>query len=209
MATNGSAEALRNYRAAVSLQKQRDVLRAVQDLAAKTRSSISVSSVSRAAGVSREFIHSHEHLREAVRQAANLARETEDSPARLKAAETTQGLRADRATLRSQVERLRSTVADQRRSIEAQEHQRQLWLGAQLEAIQPHESEALTELRLAGERLTQENVGLRRQVEDLKSIVAVLEDELAASREAHSEDLRRLAQDAEKVVKFRRATVRH
>lgn len=169
---------------------------------------ISVASVSRAAGVSREFVHSHEHLREAVRQAARLARDARSPAARSSGAETTQGLRADRAALIAHVERLRATVSEQRRSMQAHEQQRQLWLGSQLAANYPSESEALIQLRLAGERLTQKNIALQRELENSRSIVALLEEELAASRQAHAEDLHGLAQDADTVVPFRRPIVR-
>ena len=75
------------------------------------------------------------------------------------------------------------------------EHQRQRWLGTQLNADASIDPEAHSELRITNERLTAQNASLTAQVTELRRINTILEADLAASRQAHAEDVANLLPD--------------
>lgn len=62
--------------------------------------------------------------------------------------------------------------------------------------------EAHAELRITNERLTADNTALTRQIAELRRLVTVLEGDLAASRQAHAEDVLALSHEDQGVVPF-------
>ncbi len=69
------------------------------------------------------------------------------------------------------------------------ERQRQRWLGSQLEQREAVDPETHLELRLANDRLQSANVELNREVQELRRMLETTAEELAASRQAHREDI--------------------
>lgn len=206
MSSAKSVEALRRSRAEQAATKQAAVLAAIALLSEEGKD-ITVSAVARAAQVSREFIHSHPHLHEAVGAAARAARRDGPKVVVATSSHLLRGQRADRSTLLAQVERLRARVAEQDDRLSDLQRQRQRWLGSQLPGaggalIDP---EVHAELRITNERLTAENTNLLRRVEELRRLVSILEADLAASRQAHAEDVAAFAKDAN-VVSLERPT---
>jgi hypothetical protein len=70
-------------------------------------------------------------------------------------------------------------------------------------AIDPH-FQAHAELRLTYERLIADAQKTTRQLAEARRLVEVLESDLAATRQAYSEDLERLSAGRENVVAFKR-----
>jgi DNA-binding phage protein len=74
MTTDAAVAALQRNRADTSAAKQRAVLTALDHLAAQG-GEMNISTVARAAGVSRQFVYTHDSLREAVARAAGAVRD--------------------------------------------------------------------------------------------------------------------------------------
>jgi hypothetical protein len=199
MSTEKALDALRRYRAEQSQQKQRNVLQAIEDLTNDSKD-MTIASVSRAAQVSREFIHSHHDLHSAVRQATKLAQAQTNAAAGPAEANVTRGLRADREMLLGRIERQRVQIAEHQ--VRLQEHERQRWYGAQLAGTQAVDAETHAELRTTNERMTADNMALARQVAELQRLVSVLQGDLAASRQSHAEDLQSLQAVPRTVIEF-------
>lgn len=193
---------LARYRASESQRKKRNVLIALQDLGDR-HGVITIAAVSREAGVSREFIHSHQELHKAVRQAAKHSREQETTVVNLARAGMDGSARADRLTLLALTERQRSQIVELRDRLRDFERQRQLWLGSQLAGASSFiDPEVHTELRITNERLLADNTSFNRQVTELRRLTSVLEADLAASRQAHIEDVRQLTADVPEVAQL-------
>lgn len=105
------------------------------------------------------------------------------------------GLRADRGILVAKVDRQAAAIADLKKQIGGLEHQRKRWLGEQLNADASTNPEIHAELRITNERLIAENSSSVEQVTELRRINNVLEADLAASRQAHAEDIANLLAD--------------
>lgn len=204
MSSKKAVDALRHYRAEQSQRKQKNVLQAIEDLTNDGKD-ITIASVSRAAHVSREFIHSHHDLHSAVRQATKLAQAQTSGPAETN---VTRGLRADREMLLARIERQRAQIAEQQARLQEHELRRQRWFGAQLAGTQGVDPEAHAELRTTNERVIADNMALTRQVAELRRLVNVLQGDLAASRQAHAEDLRSFQTEPPTVIQLDRATTR-
>lgn len=182
---NSAVEALAWYQAENSARKKTSVLAAINECLADNRD-ITVASVSRAAGVSRQFIHSHEELHEAVKQAEKQVREHRTR--RLaEGSHVTQALRADRATLGSYIDRLKDKIAMQEERLVGYEKLRKRWLGSQLPGGERIDPEVHAELRVTNEKLMFENTFMLRENAELRRLMARLEGDLAASRQAHAE----------------------
>ncbi|MGB2756821.1 MAG: hypothetical protein WBD02_04080, partial [Acidimicrobiia bacterium] len=134
----------------------------------------------------------HDSLREAVARAAGAVRDGQSGGTAT--ADVALGLRADRRVLTSKVERQAATIMELRAQIGTLERQRQRWLGSQLNSGAEIDPEAHAELRITNERLLADNSSLRSQVTELRRVVKVLEADLAASRQAHAEDVASLAE---------------
>ena len=191
MSTDAAVAALQRNRADTSAAKQRAVLTALDHLAAQG-GEMNISTVARAAGVSRQFVYTHDSLREAVARAADAVRDGQSGGTAT--ADVALGLRADRRVLTLKVERQAATIGELRAQIGTLERQRQRWLGSQLNSGAEIDPEAHAELRIANERLLADNSSLRSQVTELRRVVKVLEADLAASRQAHAEDVASLAE---------------
>lgn len=186
MSTDAAVAALQRNRADTSAAKQRAVLTALDHLAAQG-GEMNISTVARAAGVSRQFVYTHDSLREAVARAADAVRDGQSGGTAT--ADVALGLRADRRVLTSKVERQAATIVELRAQIETLERQRQRWLGSQLNIGATVDPETHADLRITNERLIAENSSLHAQVTELRRIITILEADLAASRQAHAEDI--------------------
>lgn len=192
MTPDTAVDALRRNRADASTAKQQAVLAALDRLCAAGHE-VNISTVARAAGVSRQFLYTHEALRQAVASATptgSKGQHDEDTGAHM-----SRGLRADRRILTAKVERQAAAITDLKEQIATLEHQRQRWLGTQLNADPSIDPEAHSELRITNERLTAQNASLTAQVTELRRINTILEADLAASRQAHAEDVANLLPD--------------
>lgn len=197
MTPDTALDALRRNRAEASTAKQQAVLAALDRLCADGNE-VNISTVARAAGVSRQFLYTHEALRQAVAGATPTGRaELHDEAA---GAHMSRGLRADRRILTAKVERQAAAITDLKEQIATLEHQRQRWLGTQLNADASIDPEAHSELRITNERLTAQNASLTAQVTELRRINTILEADLAASRQAHAEDIANLRPDTDASV---------
>jgi hypothetical protein len=204
MPTEKAIEALRGHAARVSQQKQQAVRDAIVTLVNK-RHAINISSVARIAGVSREFIHKHEFLRDAVKEADRLSHEkTAPSATGVVEGHIIAGLRVEKSTLIDQVRRQKAAMAEQQMQLAELQKQQQRWLGVQLEAIEAIDPQAHAELGITNDRLVTDNTLLVRQVEELRRLITLLEADLAASRQAHMEDVASFSRPHAEVVAIRR-----
>ena len=94
-----------------SAAKQQAVLAALDHLTAQGGEvNMNISTVARAAGVSRQFVYTHEMLREAVANAADAVRNGQ--PCESTRHDVALGLRADRRVLAVKVERQAATIVE-------------------------------------------------------------------------------------------------
>jgi predicted RNase H-like nuclease (RuvC/YqgF family) len=194
--------ALLRYNADRSEQKRRDVQTALAELAEDPRQPINKSNVARRAGVSREFINSHPELGQLIETAARQARHT---PLTQHYDDTTiRGLQAQNRTFAQQISQQKTLIAELRSTVEELRRQRQLHLGAQLmaSAVDPNTH---AQLQLDHDRLAAENAALQRRLVENDRLIAVLQEDLAASRQAHAVDIARLTADSTPPV----AAIRH
>lgn len=189
MTTDTAVEALRRNRADTSAAKKQSVLTALDKLRAQG-TEVNLSTVARAAGVSRQFLYTHEALRQAISVAATA--DCAEQPQPGVRADMTYALRADRRVLAAKVERQTTAIATLKEQITALENQRKRWLGSQLNTGPAVDPEMHAELRITNERLMAENSSLVAQIAELGRLNTLLEAELAASRQAHAEDVARL-----------------
>jgi predicted RNase H-like nuclease (RuvC/YqgF family) len=181
------------YNADRSEQKRRDVQTALAELAEDPRQPINKSNVARRAGVSREFINSHPDLGRLIETAARQAR---NAPLPQHHADTTiTGLQAQNQTFAQQLSQQKALIAELRSTIEELRRQRQLHLGAQLmaSAVDPN---VHAHLQLDHDRLAAENAMLQRRLVENDRLIAILQEDLAASRQAHAADIARLTADS-------------
>lgn len=186
MATDSAVAALRRARTEDSAKKQNAVL-ATLDRVVAQGTEVSISTVARESGVSRQFIYTHRPLREAITNASAAA--TELVSRNTRGPDMAAGLRADRRILAAKIERQATTIAELNDQVQAFENQRQRWLGSQLNRGATIDPEAHAELRITNERLMAENMALVAQIAELRRITTILEADLAASRQAHAEDV--------------------
>ena len=178
----GSGQALREHRQAMSGQKKQAVGQGLLALAGRG-AAITISSVAREAGVSREFMHT------AVKKAAHKVREARNRDQVLTAAASARGAAADRLTFVAEIRRLRGLVKEQKKSINELRTQRRRWLGAQLPDADHVDPAVHTELRSANERLMSEKAGLTNTINDLRRTINALKHDLDAAREALAQEL--------------------
>ncbi|WP_139346819.1 DUF6262 family protein [Sinomonas mesophila] len=183
MAGSSGVEALRAHRRAVAGRKKEDVARALLALSARG-DGITVSSVARQAGVSREYIHSHPEVHAAVREAAKKAAELAEHEQRQETSTSVRAGAAQRLTLVAEIKRLRGRLEKQQRSIDELHVQRRRWLGAQVPDPDKVDPAVHAELRSANERLLSEKADLLNTIGELRRVVGALEYDLAACREA-------------------------
>jgi hypothetical protein len=126
MTNETAVEALLRNRAETSSAKQNTVLAVIDRLAADG-GDLNVSTVAKAAGVSRQFIYTHQPLQEAITKAARTIHEAQPLPSAGR--DMTLGLRADRRVLSAKIERQTATIAELSDKLAALETQRQRWLG--------------------------------------------------------------------------------
>lgn len=187
MSSNKSVEALQRHHQQVSQEKQAKVVAAIlrfQDQGER----ITVSAISREAGVSREFIYSHVQLGRALKEAADYVRLRPDALASGASSIFSSELRSDRKVLAGKVERQKEVIEKLTAEVAELERLRQRWLGNQLPGEHSIDPAVHAELRNTSERITAENVKLNRQANDLLRQIAILEGDLTASRRAHAED---------------------
>lgn len=188
MGGSSGSDALRDHRRAASEQKKDDVGQALLALSARG-TAITISSVAREAGVSREFIHSHSHLHAAVQEAARKARDLWNRDQALATTASARAASADRLTLVSEIQRLRGRLKEQQRCIDELRAQRRRWLGAQFPDLGHVDPAVHAELRSANERLMSEKAGLTNTITDLRRTISALDYDLAAAREALTQEL--------------------
>lgn len=205
MARERGVEALREFRAQVSQAKQQDVLQAVQELS-DDPTKMTIAGISRAAKVSREFIHSHPHLHRAVREAALRARRVEAAVIiGTELGGSVHGLRADRSILLSRIERQRIQISEQQTRMKKFEEQRQRWLGSQLTNLKAIDPEVHAELQLTNERLMSDNMALKRKVAEQRQLLDIARADLAAVREGWAADIDQFTKEDQRVVLLDRA----
>lgn len=166
----GNGEALARARAANTARKRADVLRSLSR-AADRRRPLSVSALAAEAGVSRQFLYSHDDLLRALRahQSNVPAAPTEE----LRGART-----SDLINAQGVISRLRSEITVLNGRLEA-------GLAAQLELRDERRLRVSYEQRgLEIERLVTANADLTRTVHELRELVRTLEDELVVERSA-------------------------
>jgi hypothetical protein len=192
MRNDAAIAALLRYNSIRSEQKKRDVQTALTELTETPSQPINKSIVARRAGVSREFINSHPDLGRLIE---NVARQARQTPQPQHHSDTTvRGLQAQNRTFALKISQQMTVITEQRLTIEELRRQRQLHLGAQLvaAAVDP---DTHAQLQLDHDRLAAENAALQRQLDDKERLVTVLQEDLAASRRAHSDDIARLTAD--------------
>lgn len=202
MTNEAATAALLRYNADRSEQKKRDVQIALAALAEDPNQPINKSVVARRADVSREFINSHPELGRLIETAARQARHT---PLPQHHDNTTiRGLQVQNRTFAQQISQQKTLIAELRSTIEELRRQRQLHLGAQLMAsvVDP---DTHAQLQLDHDRLAAENAALQRRLDEHDRLIAVLQEDLAASRQAHADDIARLTADTTSQV----AVIRH
>jgi hypothetical protein len=185
-----AVDALRRHAVERSERKRRAVAHAIHHVQDQGEP-VSVSAVARAAGVSREFIHSHPDLHQAVRAAA---RHAGTAIRAVGPAKSGAGLRAERSTLLAQIDKHRATIKTLRALVADLEDQRRRWLGSQLADLTV-DPDAHAALRRDNDRLTSQNRSLQQELDAARRTSAQLERELAASRRAHAEHVAELAAD--------------
>lgn len=202
MSADVAVIALCRYNQNRSATEKEAVRAAVAQLAEDPGQPINKSAVARSAGVSREFINSHPELRRLIETRARQARHT---PLPQRHDDTTiRGLQAQNRTFAQQISHQKALIAELRSTIEKLRRQRQLHLGAQLmaSAVDP---EKHAQLQLDHDRLVAEYGALQRRLGERDRLIAVLQDDLAASRQAHADDIARLTADTTARV----AVIRH
>jgi cytosine/adenosine deaminase-related metal-dependent hydrolase len=202
MTSEAAIAALVRYNADRSEQKRLDVQTALAELAENPSQPINKSVVARRAGVSREFINSHPDLGRLIETAARQARHKPLPPHYDDT--TISGLQAQNRTFAQQISHQKALIAELRTTIEELRRQRQLHLGAQLmaSAVDPVTH---AQLQLDHDRLVAENAALQRRLDEHDRLIAVLQEDLAASRHAHTDDIARLTADTTSPV----AVIRH
>ncbi len=185
-----AVDALRRHATERSQRKRSAVVHAINQ-ALDQGEPVTVSSIARAADVSREFIHSHPDLHKAVRAATRKGHTTirAGGPPSLGA-----GLRAERNTLLAQIEKQRAAIKSLRVQVDDLEGQRRRWLGSQLADLTV-DPDAHAALRRDHDQVSSHNIDLQRQLDAVRRASAQLERELAASRRAHAEHVAELAGD--------------
>lgn len=188
MRNERAIQALLVHRTEESARKQRDVLESIAALMEQDQR-VTIAAVSRAANVSREFIYSHADLRIAVKLAAQNSADAQKG--HITSAQSTRPSRAataERIMLLSRIERQQTQI----RELEARnadlDRQRKLWMGSQLRGHEFIDPEIHAEIRAAHDRLLDENIKMARSVSEARRLISILEDDLAASRQAHAED---------------------
>jgi cytosine/adenosine deaminase-related metal-dependent hydrolase len=192
MTNEAATAALLRYNADRSEQKMRDVQTALAKLSEDPGQPNNKSVVARRAGVSREFINSHPELGRLIETAARQARHV---PLPQHHDDTTiRGLQAQNRTFAQQISQQKALIAELRSTIEELRRQRQLHLGAQLmgSAVDPSTH---AQLQLDHDRLAAANAALQRRLHEQDRLIAVLQEDLAASRQAHADDIGRLTAD--------------
>jgi predicted RNase H-like nuclease (RuvC/YqgF family) len=192
MTNEAATAALLRYNAERSEQKRHAVQIALAEIAENPSQPINKSAVARRAGFSREFINSHPELGRLIETAARQGRPT-TLPQHHDDA-TIKGLRAENRTFAHQISQQKALIAELRSTIEELRRQRQLHLGAQLmaSAVDPNTH---AQLQLDHDRLAAENTALQRRLDECDHLIAVLQEDLAASRQAHADDIARLTAD--------------
>lgn len=188
MTSDRAIEALRRHRVAESEVKRQQVLRAIEDFIQKGEA-ITIAAVARAAGVSREFIHSHSNLRESVTDAARTARDRREAEITSDTDASARSLQADRLTLIAEVQRLRRRLSERDSELVKLKDLRKRWLGSQLPDPNRVDPEAHAELRNTNERLIADKANLTARVSELGRLASALESDLAAARQALAEEL--------------------
>ena len=112
MPETASVEALRAFNTARSARKRAAVLSTLADLSGAGSAHITKSAVARAAGVSRQFIHSHPDLVQRIEKAGTQAREHRSGGAP-NPDRTVTGLRTQLDTLAAKVARQKQTIEEQ------------------------------------------------------------------------------------------------
>lgn len=175
------------HRAYVSIEKRAAVI-AICELSAESSHLRSISSVARAANVSREFIHSHPDLHSRVVDAIDRARGERRRTGLDDGTAAPLGT-AERTTLINALTRAR--VARQKLETEVAQFrtQRRHDLGAKLgEMMAPTAIDRLAESALH-ERILAENSRLSQELVHAKALIDQLQDDLAASRLALAQEL--------------------
>jgi Family of unknown function (DUF6262) len=192
MTNEAATAALLRYNADRSEQKRRAVQTALAEIAEDPSQPINKSAVARRAGVSREFINSHPELGRLIESAARQSRHTRLPPHSDDA--TVRGLQAQNRTFAQQISQQKALISELRTTIEELRRQRQPHLGAQLmaSAVDPNTH---AQLHLDHDRLVAENAALQRRLDEHDRLIAVLQEDLAASRHAHADDIARLTAD--------------
>lgn len=193
-----SVEALRAFNTARSARKRAAVLSTLADLSGAGSAHITKSAVARAAGVSRQFIHSHPDLVQRIEKAGTQAREHRSGGAP-NPDRTVTGLRTQLDTLAAKVARQKQTIEEQAAQLGSLLAQRQRYLGTQLASRAIDPEEVLT-LRMDTDRLASANTDLNRRLDEAQRLITQLTGDLQASRQAHAETAAELDAGASALV---------
>ncbi|MBT2486727.1 MULTISPECIES: hypothetical protein [unclassified Microbacterium] len=182
-----AASALAMHRAQVSLEKRAAVIEVCESPVAPDHLR-SISSVARAAKVSREFIHSHPELHARVAAAVASARSRRKISVDGELPTASLGV-AERTTLINALTRTKEARKKLEAEVAQLRSERRRNLGAKLEAmVEPSATERLAEAAL-NERTQAENSRLKRELQDAKALIVQLREDLAASRLALAQAL--------------------
>ncbi|WP_433755653.1 DUF6262 family protein [Nocardia sp. CA-135398] len=189
MSGSAATAALARYNKDRAQQKKNAVRAALGELLEDARQPITKSNVARRARVSREFIHSHPELGQMI-EAASRAR---IAPAHEHGGgKTLQGLQAQNQTFARKIAQQKTVITQLRETITELRRQRELQLGAQLAAVTV-DPDIHSRLQLDHDRLAAEKATLKRRLAEKQQQVEVLQEDLAASRQAHIDDVAQLS----------------
>lgn len=113
-------------------------------------------------------------------------------------------MQAQNRTFALKISQQKALIGELQSTIEELRRQRQLHLGAQLvaSAVDP---DTHARLQLDHDRLAAENAALKHRVDEKERLIVVLQEDLAASRQAHTDDIARLTAATASPV----ASIRH
>lgn len=192
--------ALRKHAAARTRSKKAQVVTALHDHVVN-RMPVNVSTIARAAGVSREFVYEHPELVAAVKKAQREQPVIDPSSRQPSSRES--ALLAERATLLKKIERQTAQLKEAAAEVQELHAQREHWLGAQLDQLM--QPARLSELVSENEQLTMRVLECTRRCEGLDRAVSTLTDELRISRRAHAETLSMMEEESPQGARTLRA----
>lgn len=191
MTESAGVAALREYSAKRSHAKAAQVVAAIE-YHTEAGARISVSSVAKSAGVSREFIYEHKELLAAIRRAR--AAQPAPTVGAGPASSREESLLSERTMLMAKIQAQAAQLRQAQDAIADFEKQREHWLGTQLDQLmQPAKA---AELIGENERLSRRVVELTRHNDQLQRSLLEVSEELRIARLAHAETASQLRSES-------------